>query len=137
MAGLTKLKVLVVDDNRHVRGLVKQVLVAVDAQVEEAADGMSALAFCRATPPDIVIVDFEMPKMSGAEFTRALREQQRETGARIAVLLMTAHGDARRVTEASAAGVDGVVAKPLSPQRLFERIQAALLHNIERSGRVS
>lgn len=124
MSGLSRLTVLVVDDNRHIRALVKEILAALGPTVEEADSGAAALRLCRDRAFDLVIVDFEMPGMSGADFTRALRAGRSHAGT--AVLLMTAHGDQRRVMEASRAGVDGVVSKPLTPQILFTRIEAAL-----------
>lgn len=121
------MRVLVVDDNRHVRALVKQILGAVDVQVDEADSGLAALAYCKTAPPDLVIVDFEMPGMSGATFTHALRGRASGEARPIPVLLMTGHGDMRRIEEATAAGVNSVIAKPLSPQVLFQRIELALL----------
>ena len=125
MSGLTRLTVLVVDDNRHIRTLVKEIRGALGPTVEEADSGAAALRLCQDQAFDLVIVDYEMPGMTGAEFTRALRAQPTH-GAATAVLLMTAHGDERRVLAASRAGVDGVVSKPLTPQVLFTRIEAAL-----------
>lgn len=133
MSALSRLTVLVVDDNRHVRALVKEILGAVGPTVDEADSGAAALRLCRDRAFDLVIVDYEMPGMTGAEFTRALRAQGPQ-GARTAVLLMTAHGDQRRVLAASQAGVDGVVSKPLTPQALFTRIEAAMRKRAQARG---
>jgi len=133
MSGLTRLTVLVVDDNRHSRVLVKEILAALGPAVEEADSGPAALRLLRDKAFDLVIVDSEMPGMTGADFTRALRAQA--SHADTAVLLMTAHGDQRRVMAASRAGVDGVVSKPLTPQILFTRIEAALRKRAQTAGR--
>jgi DNA-binding response OmpR family regulator len=125
MIGLHRLTVLVVDDNRHIRALVKEILGALGPLVEEADNGANALRLCQDRAYDLIIVDYEMPGMTGAHFTRAFRAQSRH-GANTAVLLMTAHGDEQRVLAARRAGVDGVVSKPLAPQVLFTRIEAAL-----------
>lgn len=120
------LKVMVVDDNRHVRKLVATILETLSAEVVECEDPRHALRVYAAFRPDIVIVDFEMPGMSGAEFTQAVRKEEAAWGRRTAILLMTAHSDARRVTQAAQAGVDGLVAKPLSTGLLLQRVESAL-----------
>jgi two-component system sensor histidine kinase EvgS len=120
------LSVLVVDDNRHVRLLVRQMLTSVGVQVFESATPVEALERYRTLTPEVVIVDFEMPQMNGAEFTAKLRRFEAQAGwPRAAILLMTGHGDAARVRAAAVAGVDGAVAKPLSTDLLLRRVATA------------
>jgi len=129
-----QLRVLVVDDNKHIRALVRSMLEALDAQVIECGDGESALLAYREVRPELVILDYEMPGMSGAALTQAIRAA--EIDARpTAILLMTAHADHKRVTSAAAAGVDGLVAKPLSSHMLLSRIETVLRRAETRTGR--
>ena len=126
MAELDSLKALVVDDSRHIQTLVSEVLKAVGMDVRTCGDGESALVMMRTFRPDIVLVDFEMRPMTGAEFTRALRRAEKTWGMRTPVLMMTAHGDQAHVLQARDAGVDGMMAKPLSTGTILARVQGVL-----------
>ena len=71
---------------------------------------------------NIVLMDVQMPEMDGFEATAAIRAHEREGGAHVPIIAMTAHamkGDQERCV---AAGMDGYVSKPISPQRLFDEI---------------
>jgi two-component system, chemotaxis family, chemotaxis protein CheY len=126
MAELVALKALVIDDSRHIQTLVSEVLKAVGMDVRTCGDGESALLMMRTWKPDIVLVDFEMRPMTGADFTRALRRGEKAWGRRTPVLMMTAHGDQAHVLQARDAGVDGMVAKPLSTGAILARVQGVL-----------
>lgn len=130
-----RLRVLIVDDNKHIRVLVRSMLEALDVDVVECADGESAMTSYREARPDLVILDYEMPGMSGAALTQAIRDAEAGSGRPTAILLMTAHADHRHVTSAAAAGVDGLVAKPLSSQMLLSRAESALRRAEARAGR--
>jgi DNA-binding response OmpR family regulator len=126
MAELDSLKALVIDDSPHIQTLVSEVLKAVGMEVRACGDGETALAMMRTWRPDIVLVDFEMRPMTGAEFTRALRALEKRLGRRTPVLMMTAHGDQAHVLQARDAGVDGLMAKPLSTGVILARVQGVL-----------
>jgi CheY-like chemotaxis protein len=120
------LKALVIDDSRHIQVLVSEVLKSAGMDVRECGSGEVALSIVSMWRPDIILVDYEMRPMTGAEFTRTLRAGEKGSGRRIPVLMMTAHADQKRVLEARAAGVDGLIAKPLSTSAILGRIQAVL-----------
>jgi two-component system, chemotaxis family, chemotaxis protein CheY len=126
MAELDALKALVIDDSRHIQTLVGEVLKAVGMDVRTCGDGESALLMMRTWKPDIVLVDFEMRPMTGAEFTRALRRSEKDWNRHTPVLMMTAHGDQAHVLQARDAGVDGMIAKPLSTGAILARVQGVL-----------
>jgi two-component system chemotaxis response regulator CheY len=126
MAELDSLKALVIDDSRHIQTLVSEVLKAVGMDVRTCGDGESGLLMMRTWKPDIVLVDFEMRPMTGAEFTRMLRRAEKISGGHTPVLMMTAHGDQAHVLQARDAGVDGMVAKPLSTGTILARVQSVL-----------
>ena len=85
-------------------------------QTIEAEDGEEALALTKMHHPRIVILDWMMPKMSGVEVTRAIREDPDLAGTKIVV--MTARSGFDSETEALEAGVDHFVAKPIMPRQL-------------------
>jgi CheY-like chemotaxis protein len=68
---------LVVDDSRVIRKVARRVLEDIGFEIAEAADGMEALAWCRAAMPDAVLLDWNMPVMNGIEFLRQLRSGSR------------------------------------------------------------
>src|SRR5438128_2020295 len=71
---IAALRVLVVDDDQHMRKVVRTILAAIGVKtVYEASDGATGLAAVRKNNPDIVIVDWEMPNMDGAQFVRMVR----------------------------------------------------------------
>ena len=75
---------LVVDDSRVIRKVARRILEELAFSIEEAADGQEALDACRAGMPDAILLDWNMPVMSGIDFLRALR---REPGAPIGCFL--------------------------------------------------
>lgn len=121
------MKVLIVDDNAPTRTLAKEILTAAWAQVDvrECGDGRAALMEL-AWRPDLVLVDYEMRPMDGAAFTRQLRAGGTGADPRTPVIMMTGHADREHVIKARQAGVDGIVAKPLTIKSLLERVQAVL-----------
>jgi two-component system phosphate regulon response regulator PhoB len=74
--------------------------------------------------PDLILVDWMMPKISGLEVCRALREDA--LTAHIPIILLTANGQEADVERGFAAGVDDYIAKPFSPKEMLRRIQAVL-----------
>ncbi len=126
MAGFESLKALVIDDSRHIQTLVSEVLKAVGMDVRECGGGEAGLGIVKTWKPDVILVDFEMRPMTGADFTRALRRFEKIEGRRTPVLMMTAHGDQKHVLEARDAGVDGLMAKPLSTGAILGRVQFVL-----------
>jgi two-component system chemotaxis response regulator CheY len=101
---------LVVDDSRTVRRAARRMLEALGFAVREAEDGAQALAACRESLPDAVLLDWTMPVMDGLEF---LRRARAEFGPdRPAIVLCTTESDLERIVEALAAGAQEYVMKP-------------------------
>ncbi len=134
MSAEGQIRVLVVDDNPHVRSIVREVLSAAGMDVREANEGGAALRLLQQWRADIALVDYEMLPVNGAEFTRQVRQSKVPGMRDMAVLMMTAHGDKTRVMEAREAGVDGLLAKPLSIGAILSRIEAVLARVNTRSG---
>jgi len=127
MGGLENLRVLLVDDNQHIRAIVATVLTGVGVKhVREARDGGDALRALREWPADVAIVDFQMEPVDGVEFTRMVRNSPDSRNPYLPIVMMTGHSEKSRVVEARDAGVTEFVAKPLTAKSVLERLQAVI-----------
>lgn len=126
MTILSKRRILLVDDNKHARMFLSQILDAVDVQVEQAASGPEALAVLKAVQVDAVIADMYMQPMDGITLTRAIRESKNPTVSALPVIMASAQGSRAVVEGGIAAGVTGFLAKPFSPMAVLTRLEAAL-----------
>jgi two-component system chemotaxis response regulator CheY len=117
------LRILVVDDSQYMRKLVRNLLVNVGMKnVYEAADGIAGLDAIRTMLPDLVIVDWEMPLLNGAEMVRIVRSPGVFPAPDIPIIMLSAHGERWRVVEAIRLGVNEFMVKPVSSQALLDRI---------------
>ena len=116
--------VLVADDEEDIRALVAFRLKRAGYDVITAADGAEALTLATTRLPDLVVLDMMMPKATGLEVTRMLREQ--DTTKDIPVILLTARAQEADVASGFEAGADDYVKKPFSPMDLQLRVQALL-----------
>lgn len=111
---------LVVDDSRVVRKYARRALERAGIEVEEAENGEAALQACRARLPDFVILDWNMPLMSGIEFLRTLRS---ECGARRPeVIFCTTESELHRIVEALETGAQEYVMKPFDDEILLGKL---------------
>jgi two-component system cell cycle response regulator len=117
-------RVLVIDDDAKARGLVAAFLEPIGYDVRAADGGVAGLALAHAEPPDVILLDLQMPGMDGYEVCRILR-QGPKTGT-IPVVMLTASDDPHLNREAYAAGAQACVLKPFRQQGLLVAIQAAL-----------
>ncbi len=128
--------VLVVDDDADIRELITWKLGQAGYSTLDAADGEEGLAAATAgdsegRAPDLILVDWMMPKMSGIEVCRALRDNP--ATARIPLILLTANAQEADVELGFAAGVDDYIAKPFSPREMLGRIQAVMARSEARA----
>lgn len=107
---------LIVDDSRIIRKVARRIIESLGFEVDEAADGADALAFCAATMPEVVLLDWNMPVMDGLTFLRRLRSLP--GGAAPKVLFCTIETRAERIAEALSAGADDYVMKPFDGEIL-------------------
>ncbi|MDO9706729.1 response regulator [Paracraurococcus lichenis] len=113
------LRLLVVDDVRPNRLLIRALLVPEGHVVEEAADGPAALAALAAgPPPDAVLLDVHMPGMDGHEVAAAIRALPGPAG-RVPIIALTGDIRAEDIAAARAAGMDDHLAKPVDRARLL------------------
>ena len=117
---------LVVDDSRVVRKVASRILEALDFEPLEAGDGLEALSVCRASMPDVVLLDWSMPVMDGVEFLRALRA---EPGGDVPVVVFcSANDEPARMAHALEAGADEYIMKPFDGDIIAAKFaQAGLL----------
>jgi len=101
---------LVVDDSRVVRKVARRILEDLSFEIEEAEDGQIAADACQRRMPDAILLDWNMPVMSGIEFLRVLRKM--EGGDRPVVVFCTTENDMKHIQEAVAAGANEYIMKP-------------------------
>ena len=120
---LENVTVLVVDDNQHMRSLVRAIVEALGVRnVFEAVDGKSAMARLRVEEIDIVIADWNMEPMDGLQLCRKIRNNIDGIDRFTPFIMLTGHTEMKRVVEARDAGVTEFMAKPVSARSLYSRI---------------
>jgi CheY-like chemotaxis protein len=126
-ARIETLRVLIVDDDQYMRKVVRTMLAAIGIRtVFEANDGMSGLdAICKHSP-DIVLVDWEMPMIDGAQFVRMVRAPGEFPVPDVPIIMLTGHADRWRVLEAARLGAHEYLLKPVSTKALHDRIISIL-----------
>jgi CheY-like chemotaxis protein len=125
------LRVLVVEDNATNRLIAGRMLEALGARVVTADDGVQGVAAAH-EGFDLILMDIQMPLMDGVEATHRIRALPGRAGA-APILAMTANAMAHQQAAYLAAGMDGAIAKPLSPTTLVQAIAQAL--TMERPGK--
>jgi CheY-like chemotaxis protein len=126
-ARIESLKVLVVDDDQYMRKVVRTMLAAIGVRtVHEACDGIAGLDAIRHHMPDLVIVDWEMPMIDGAQFVRMVRSPGEFPVPDVPIIILTGHGDRWRVVEAARVGAHEYLLKPVSTKALRDRIVSIL-----------
>jgi len=101
---------LIVDDSRTVRSIVRKMLSETDLVMSEAEDGEEALTVCKKSLPDAIIVDWNMPVLDGIGFVRRLRAMP--GGKTPSVIFCTTESSMDHITEALEAGADEYIMKP-------------------------
>ncbi len=112
---------LIVDDSRVIRKVSRHILETLGFTVEEAENGQDGLDKCEGVMPDVVLLDWNMPVMSGIEFIKHLR--QREGGDKPKVVFCTTENDVAHIREAISAGADEYVMKPFDHETLQIKLQ--------------
>ena len=115
-------KVLIADDEHHIRHMVAAKLRSSGFEVTEARDGAEALDLSREIRPDIVVSDFQLPQMSGLEFCTALTAEQ--PGVRI--IMLTARGHVLSPEQMRGANIRRMMSKPFSASKLVECVRELL-----------
>ena len=112
---------LVVDDSKVIRKVARHILETLQFEVQEAGDGREALDICARSQPDVILLDWNMPVMSGMDFLRALR--QSEGGTQPKVVFCTTENGMAYIRAAIEAGADEYVMKPFDRETLESKLQ--------------
>ena len=113
--------ILNVEDNEFNRKIVRQLLAKTSYRLREANDGEAGMALARESPPELILMDIQLPKISGLEATRQLRGDPRTAAVPIIVITSFAlSGDEQRAKDA---GATAYLAKPYSPRELLAKIR--------------
>jgi two-component system chemotaxis response regulator CheY len=123
----SNLRVLVVDDNAALRGLLRVSLQAFGCRkVIEASSPDAAMDSLRTEQIDLIITDWKMSPRDGIDFVRELRDPQRSPTPYLPVIMLTAYSDAGRIRQARAVGVDEFLIKPFTADALARRVRDVL-----------
>ncbi len=121
---MTAKRILIVEDEKPIRDLVAFGLRRAGYEVSEAEDCRSARASLVDQRPDLVLVDWMLPDMSGLELTRSLKRDKETED--IPVIMLTARAEEQDKVGGLEGGADDYVTKPFSPRELLARIQAVM-----------
>ena len=116
--------ILVVEDEPAIQSLIEVNLRRVGHVVQLAADAETARRLVQQALPDLVLLDWMLPGMSGVDFARLLRSEARTR--RLPIIMLTARAEERDKIEGLELGADDYVTKPFSPRELVARIKAVL-----------
>ena len=124
-----RLKILVVDDNQHMRKLVVTILQAFGAvQIYEAADGEGAWSILRDANPDVILLDWQMSGMTGLDFVKKVRNDPQSPNPLVPVIMLTGHTHIDHVRMARDAGANEFLAKPVSVKAILSRLISVIEH---------
>ena len=126
---LKSVRVLIVDDQDFIRSLLRHILSVLGcSHITDAADSDTAWDIILGNPPDLLLVDWEMPGMSGIELVNKVRNDKKSPDRFMPVIMITAHTERPRILTARDAGVNEFVMKPVSAKTLFSRLNAVIEH---------
>ena len=122
-------RIVVADDDADIRDLIALKLRQGGHEIEAVADGEAAVEACRASRPDLVLLDVMMPGMTGLDACRTLRQDDSFTD--VPILLLTARAHDADVARGFTEGATDYVLKPFSPRELAARVESALTGRAE------
>jgi len=126
MSNNSRAQILVVDDDAISRKILAQLLTSAGHESRECEDGAKALQLIHAKPPSLLLLDFDMPGLNGAEVLRRLRSDANPAVAQIPTIMLTGHGSEESEVSCLQAGADDFVTKPINAAVLRARIETQL-----------
>jgi len=116
--------ILYIEDNEYNRKIVRQLLGRTSYQLVEAVDGESGVALAQQLVPQLILMDVQLPKMSGLDATRLLKADPRTSD--IPIIVITSFALSGDREKAAVAGADNYLAKPYSPRELLALVRQYL-----------
>jgi two-component system cell cycle response regulator DivK len=116
--------ILYIEDNEYNRKIVRQLLGRTSYRLMEAVDGESGVAMAQKELPQLILMDVQLPKMSGLDATKALRADPRTKD--IPIIVITSFALSGDREKAADAGADNYLAKPYSPRELLALVRQYL-----------
>lgn len=124
------MRVLVVDDEEKIRNVIKEYAEFEGYEIDEACDGMEAIAKCKDNNYDIIIMDIMMPKLDGFSSIKEIRKTKN-----IPVIMLSARSEEYDKLFGFEIGIDDYVVKPFSPKELMARINAVINRSKSAAGK--
>jgi two-component system phosphate regulon response regulator PhoB len=121
---IRRARVLIAEDDDSLRTLIRLSVDVGEVDIDEAADGEAAILLAHENPPDVALLDWAMPGMTGLDVCRSLRADPRS--ARALIVIVTARVLQGDREEALQAGADHYLGKPFSPVELLKMVRHAL-----------
>lgn len=122
--------ILIVDDSSVTRKVIKKHLSNspyASLKMLEAPDGEKALEIVKTEPVDVILSDWNMPKMNGLEFSRAVREYEKKLAQKdkkqVQIIMITTEGTIEKVTQAMESGVNEYIVKPFTADTLTKTLK--------------
>ncbi|MBI1749342.1 MAG: response regulator transcription factor [Acidobacteria bacterium] len=117
-------RILIIEDDRDIIELIRYNLEQEGFSLTSTRDGVTGLEHVRKSPPDLLLLDLMLPKLSGLEICKAIRRDERLN--RLPILMLTARGDESDRVIGLELGADDYVTKPFSPREMVARVKALL-----------
>ena len=126
---IESLGILIVDESLYMRKLTRMMLMNIGAKtIYEAGDGVAALDTIRTANPDVAIIDWELPLLSGAQVVQIVRSPGVFPKPHLPIIMLTANANRANVAEAMQLGVHEFLLKPTSPRALQERLLSIVMN---------
>lgn len=117
------MKILVTDDSKSVHGFIEAMFAETGHELLHAFDGNEAVDMISSnTSVDVILLDWEMPKMSGVDALKAIRSN----GSSVPILMVTSRNNVKNIAEALEEGANEYVMKPFTKDILFEKLEMVL-----------
>lgn len=124
---ISNLRVLVAEDNVFMRRVIVNILRQFNVRhIDAVADGLAAWQELSARVPDLLIADWVMEPLDGLELVNLVRTSPDSPNPYLPIIMLTAHTEAARIITARDAGMSTYLAKPISPQQLYDRLEALI-----------
>lgn len=121
-------KILLIEDEDNIRKIVAYDLIKAGYEIKECADGEEALLLAQQESFDVMIIDWMLPKMSGIDIVKQLRERDVDS----IMMMLTAKDEETDILYAFDQGIDDYMTKPFSPRELLARVHAHLKRRIKK-----